>query len=37
MIAHNYTSLSLMYHNDLQDYPLGLRYALDALKILEFP
>lgn len=35
MIAHNYTSLSLMYHNDLQDYPLGLRYALDALKILH--
>ncbi len=35
MIAHNYTSLSLMYHNDLQDYNLGLRYALDALKILN--
>jgi two-component system NarL family sensor kinase len=35
MIAHNYTSLSLMYHNDLQDYTLGLRYALDALKILH--
>lgn len=24
-----------MYHNDLQDYRLGLRYALDALKILN--
>jgi signal transduction histidine kinase len=35
MIAHNYTSLSLMYHNDLQDYSLGLRYGLDALKILN--
>lgn len=35
MIANNYTSLSLIYHNDLQDYTLGLRYALDALKILN--
>lgn len=34
MIAHNYTSLSLMYHNDLQDYKRGLKYALDALDIL---
>lgn len=35
MIANNYSSLSLMYHNDLQDYNLGLKYALDALKILN--
>lgn len=35
MIANNYSSLSLMYHNDLQDYSLGLKYALDALKILN--
>jgi two-component system, NarL family, sensor kinase len=35
MIAHNYTSLSLLYHNDLQDYTRGLTYALDALKLLN--
>ena len=35
MIAHNYTSLSLLYHNDLQDYKRGLKYALDALEMLS--
>ncbi len=35
MIAHNYSSMSLMYHNDLQDFKLGLKYGLDALEMLN--
>ena len=35
LLAENYASLSRMYHNDMQDYALGLKYGLDALKILE--
>jgi two-component system, NarL family, sensor kinase len=34
MTAHNYMSMSLLYHNDFQDYERGLKYALDALDLL---
>ncbi len=35
LIAQNFISLSLLYHNNLQDYKLGLQYGLDAVKFLS--
>lgn len=35
LLAENYASLSLLYHNDMQDYALGLKYGIEALHILE--
>jgi two-component system, NarL family, sensor kinase len=35
MLVHNLASFSLMYHNYLSDYEAGLRYGLEALKMME--
>jgi two-component system, NarL family, sensor kinase len=35
MVVHNLASFSLAYHNYLSDYKTGLRYGLDAQKLLE--
>ncbi|HYC84632.1 MAG TPA: sensor histidine kinase [Chryseosolibacter sp.] len=35
MLVHNLASISLLYHNYLSDYKVGLQYGLNALKVLE--
>ncbi len=35
MMAQNYVTLSLLYHNSLMEYQKGLEYGLESLRLLE--